>query len=65
MNVDSIKNGIVIDHIKAGQGMEIYRFLELDRLDCPVAIIKNAASRRMGRKDKTVQRKRTDGKGMV
>ena len=40
MNVDSIKNGIVIDHIKAGQGMEIYRFLELDRLDCPVAIIK-------------------------
>lgn len=51
MNVDSIKNGIVIDHIKAGQGMEIYRFLELDRLDCPVAIIKNAVSQRMGRKD--------------
>ena len=51
MNVDAIKNGIVIDHIKAGQGMEIYRFLELDRLDSPVAIIKNAASKRMGRKD--------------
>ena len=51
MNIDSIKNGIVIDHIKAGQGMEIYRFLELDRLDSPVAIIKNAASKRMGRKD--------------
>ena len=51
MNVDAIKNGIVIDHIKAGQGMEIYRFLELDRLDCTVAIIKNASSKRMGRKD--------------
>ena len=51
MTVDEIKNGVVIDHIKAGQGMEIYRFLELDRLDCPIAIIKNAASRRMGRKD--------------
>ena len=51
MNVDSIKNGVVIDHIKAGQGMEIYRFLELDRLDCTVAIIKNATSKRMGRKD--------------
>ena len=51
MNVDEIKNGVVIDHIKAGQGMEIYRFLELDKLDCPIAIIKNASSRRMGRKD--------------
>ena len=51
MNVDEIKNGFVIDHIKAGQGMEIYRFLELDRLDCTVAIIKNASSKRMGRKD--------------
>ena len=51
MNVDEIKNGVVIDHIKAGQAMEIYRFLELDRLDCPIAIIKNALSRRMGRKD--------------
>lgn len=51
MNVDSIKNGVVIDHIKAGQGMEIYRFLELDRLNCTVAIIKNATSKRMGRKD--------------
>jgi aspartate carbamoyltransferase regulatory subunit len=51
MNVDAIKNGIVIDHIKSGQGMEIYRFLELDRLDCTVAIIKNASSKRMGRKD--------------
>ena len=51
MNVDAIKNGIVIDHIKAGQAMSIYHFLELDKLDCPIAIIKNAASRRMGRKD--------------
>lgn len=51
MTVDEIKNGVVIDHIKAGQSMEIYRFLELDKLDCPIAIIKNAASRRMGRKD--------------
>ncbi len=51
MNVDEIKNGIVIDHIKAGKGMEIYKFLHLDTLDCPIAIIKNALSRRMGRKD--------------
>ena len=51
MIIGKIYNGNVIDHIKAGQGMEIYRFLDLDRLDCPVAIIKNAVSRRMGRKD--------------
>ena len=51
MNVDEIKNGFVIDHIKAGQGMEIYRFLGLEHLDCPIAIIKNAYSRRLGRKD--------------
>ena len=51
MTVDEIKNGVVIDHIKAGQGMEIYRFLELDKLDCPIALIKNAFSPRMGRKD--------------
>jgi aspartate carbamoyltransferase regulatory subunit len=51
MNIDSIKNGIVLDHIKAGQGMELYRFLNLEALDCPVAIIKNAVSRRIGRKD--------------
>ena len=51
MNVDEIKNGFVIDHIKAGQGMEIYRFLGLEHLDCPIAIIKNALSRRMGKKD--------------
>lgn len=51
MNIDEIKNGIVIDHIKPGQAMEIYRFLGLDKLDCTVAIIKNATSRRMGKKD--------------
>ncbi len=51
MTVDEIKNGVVIDHIKPGQAMNIYHFLELDKLDCPIAIIKNALSRRMGRKD--------------
>lgn len=51
MNIDSIKNGIVIDHITAGLGMEIYRLLNLDELDCSVAIIKNAASKKMGKKD--------------
>ena len=51
MNIDSIKNGFVIDHIKAGDGMRIYSFLGLDKLDCPVAIIKNVTSKRMGKKD--------------
>ena len=51
MNIDSIKNGIVIDHIPAGKGMEIYRLLDLERLDCQVAIIKNASSHKLGRKD--------------
>ena len=51
MNIDSIKNGYVIDHIKAGMAMEIYRVLNLDRLDCPLAIIKNAVSDKMGKKD--------------
>ena len=51
MNIDSIKNGIVIDHIKGGKSMDIYRFLELDDLDCSVAIIKNAHSKKMGKKD--------------
>ena len=51
MNIDSIKNGIVIDHITAGRGMEIYRLLGLDTLDCPVAIIKNVSSGKMGKKD--------------
>ena len=51
MNIDAIQNGIVIDHIEAGKGMEIYRLLGLGDLDCQVAIIKNAVSRKMGRKD--------------
>lgn len=51
MNIDSIHNGIVIDHIKADQGMKIYHFLNLGHLDCSVALIKNASSRLMGKKD--------------
>lgn len=51
MNIDSIKNGIVIDHIAPGKGMEVYALLGLDRLDCQIAIIKNAMSRKMGKKD--------------
>ena len=51
MNVDSVKNGIVIDHITAGLGMTVYNLLGLDALDCPVAIIKNVPSRRIGKKD--------------
>ncbi len=51
MKIDSIQNGIVIDHITAGKGMEIYRLLQLDSLDCSVAIIKNVNSNKMGRKD--------------
>ena len=51
MNIDSIKQGIVIDHIPAGQSMRLYGLLGLDQLDCTVAIIKNVKSRKMGRKD--------------
>ena len=51
MNVDSIKNGFVIDHITVGRGMKIYHFLGLDALGCPVAIVQNAPSRKMGKKD--------------
>ncbi len=51
MNIDSIKNGIVIDHIKAGKGMEIYNLLGLDKLDCSIAIIKNVTSSKLGKKD--------------
>lgn len=51
MNIDSIKNGIVIDHITAGRSMKIYRLLGLESLDCSVALIKNVASRKTGKKD--------------
>ncbi len=51
MNIDSIQRGIVLDHIKAGRSMELYRYLGLDALECSVAIIKNVKSEAMGRKD--------------
>ena len=51
MHIDSIKNGYVIDHIKPGLSMDLYKFLGLDALDCPVAIIKNVVSGKMERKD--------------
>ena len=51
LNIDSLEKGVVIDHIEAGKSMEIYRVLELDKLDCSVAIIKNARSKKSGRKD--------------
>ena len=51
MSIDSIVNGIVIDHIEAGKGMQIYNLLGLDSLDCSVAIIKNVHSRKQGKKD--------------
>lgn len=51
MNIDSIKNGYVIDHIEAGKGMKIYELLHLNELDCQVAIITNAKSKKTGTKD--------------
>ena len=51
MTIDSIKNGIVIDHIPAGRSLEIYHYLKLDRVDCSVAILKNVVSEKLGRKD--------------
>ncbi len=51
MKIDSIKNGIVIDHITAGKAMKIYNLLGLDELDCSVALIKNVSSSKMGKKD--------------
>ena len=51
LNVGRIENGFVLDHIKAGKAMTIYHDLKLDKMDCCVAIIKNARSNKMGRKD--------------
>lgn len=51
MNIDRIENGIVLDHITAGNSMHIYNVLKLDQLDCTVALIQNASSTKMGRKD--------------
>ena len=51
LNVGQLNEGFVLDHIKAGNSMTIYHDLRLDKLDCCVAIIKNAKSNKMGRKD--------------
>ncbi|MBR2953043.1 MAG: aspartate carbamoyltransferase regulatory subunit [Clostridia bacterium] len=51
MIIGQIKDGIVLDHITAGLGMTLYNFLGLDKLDCQVALIKNAESVKMGKKD--------------
>ena len=51
MIIGQIKEGIVLDHITAGRGMEIYKILHLDELNCTVAMIKNAESSKMGKKD--------------
>lgn len=51
MNIDSINNGIVLDHITAGKSLQLYQDLELDKLDCSIAIIKNVKSGKMGKKD--------------
>ena len=51
LNVSSISEGFVLDHIQAGKSMDIYNYLPLDKLDCCVAIIKNARSNKMGKKD--------------
>ena len=51
LNIGGLNEGIVLDHIHAGGAMEIYNYLNLEKLDCSVAIIKNAKSNKMGRKD--------------
>ena len=51
LNVGALQEGFVLDHIKAGKAMTIYHDLKLDKLDCTVAIIKNARSGKMGVKD--------------
>ena len=51
MIIGTIVNGLVIDHIPAGRGMELYRYLSLDELECEVALIKNADSGKYGKKD--------------
>ncbi|MCI8635475.1 MAG: aspartate carbamoyltransferase regulatory subunit [Eubacterium sp.] len=51
LNISGIQEGFVLDHIKAGMSMSIYKDLKLDRLDCQIAIIKNARSNKMGKKD--------------
>ena len=51
LNIGGLNHGVVIDHIAAGGAMKIYEYLKLEKLDCSVAIIKNARSNKMGKKD--------------
>ena len=51
MTIDSIKNGVVIDHIPAGKSMTLYRYLKLDEVDCSVALLRNVHSNKLGKKD--------------
>ena len=51
MTIDSIRNGIVIDHITAGKAMQLYQILDLDNVDATVALLKNVSSSKLGRKD--------------
>ncbi len=51
MTIDAIQTGIVLDHIQAGRGMDVYRYLHLDELDCSIAYMRNVRSNAMGRKD--------------
>ncbi len=51
LNVGRLNEGVVLDHIEAGKSMQIYKYLKLDKMDCCVAIIKNAHSNKMGKKD--------------
>lgn len=51
MNIDGVNTGYVLDHIRAGKGLEIYNFLKLDKADCTVAIIQRASSTKYGQKD--------------
>ena len=51
LNISGLNQGVVIDHIQAGGAMKIYEYLNMEKLDCQGAIIKNAKSNKMGRKD--------------
>ena len=51
LSIDSVEKGVVIDHIKSGTAMQIYQYLNLNKLDCSIAIIKNARSVKLGKKD--------------
>lgn len=51
MTIDSIKNGVVIDHIPAGKSMTLYKYLKLDEIDCSVALLRNVHSNKLGKKD--------------